>query len=207
MNKLDERFKWLARDKDGELWAFESKPYKNNVQWLTPMNDFTDMYRVAEISSKYSFIKFEDDEPTKIKYIKEIIGRIDLPQEESEKNKTETVNKPSHYIGVNGMEVEEVLENFLPKIKDGYVAHRVGSAIEYLLRHPEKNGDEDILKAKQNIEQIIKYGKRKELEPMQLQYENEMNDYLKTIVKTHFADRLAQSNKIATYYGGTNLND
>lgn len=42
---------------------------------------------------------------------------------------TNTVNKPSHYIGVNGMEVEEVLQNFLPKYKDPYVSHRVGSAI------------------------------------------------------------------------------
>ena len=67
------------------------------------------------------------------------------------------VNKPKHYIGVHGLEVETVLENFLPKITDGYVAHRIGSAIEYILRHPEKNGRQDLEKAKKNLEQVFSY--------------------------------------------------
>lgn len=67
------------------------------------------------------------------------------------------VNKPKHYIGVHGLEVETVLENFLPKITDGYVSHRIGSAIEYVLRHPEKNGRQDLEKAKKNLEQIFSY--------------------------------------------------
>lgn len=74
---------------------------------------------------------------------------------------TNTVNKPSHYIGVNGMEVEEVLQNFLPKINDGYTAHRLGSAVEYILRSSEKNGLEDLKKAKRNLEQVIYYEERK----------------------------------------------
>lgn len=71
--------------------------------------------------------------------------------------KPNMVDKPSHYIGINGLEVEEVLRNFIPKIKDPYVAHRVASAIEYLLRHPEKNGNQDIEKAGKNLDQALEY--------------------------------------------------
>ena len=72
-------------------------------------------------------------------------------------NSHDMVNKPKHYVGVQNLEVETVLENFLPKITDGYVAHRIGSAIEYILRHPEKNGRQDLEKAKKNLEQIFSY--------------------------------------------------
>lgn len=69
----------------------------------------------------------------------------------------DSVNSPSHYIGHNGIEVEQVNIGFLSKINDGYVGHRIGSAIEYLLRAGEKNGKEDIQKAKKNIEMVLDY--------------------------------------------------
>lgn len=69
----------------------------------------------------------------------------------------DTVYKPQHYVGEFGLEVEEVLENFIPRYQNAYVGHRVASAVEYLLRAPYKNGDEDIRKAGKNIEQIIEY--------------------------------------------------
>ena len=69
----------------------------------------------------------------------------------------ETVNKPHHYIGEQGLEVEEVLRNFLTRYKNSYEAHRIASAIEYLLRSPLKNGTEDLRKAKRNIEQVLEY--------------------------------------------------
>lgn len=67
------------------------------------------------------------------------------------------IDKPIHYIGEDGMEVEEVLANFIPRYDNGYVGHRIASAIEYLLRSPLKNGIEDIKKARKNLDQIIKY--------------------------------------------------
>lgn len=67
------------------------------------------------------------------------------------------IDKPSHYIGEQGLEVEEVLRNFLPRYENSYVAHRIGSAIEYLLRSPLKNGKQDLEKAKYNIEQALEY--------------------------------------------------
>ena len=67
------------------------------------------------------------------------------------------IDGPNHYIGENGLEVEEILQQFIVRYKDAYVAHRVASAIEYLLRAPLKNGNEDIRKARKNIDQVLEY--------------------------------------------------
>ena len=48
------------------------------------------------------------------------------------------VKNPGHYIGIKGLEVREVEENFLPKFQDGHLAHLAGAALEYLLRAPSK---------------------------------------------------------------------
>ena len=74
------------------------------------------------------------------------------------------IDKPSHYIGDLGLEVETVLMNFIPRYDDAYIAHRVSSAIEYLLRSPYKNGLEDIKKAHFNLGQAIKYAELKDSE-------------------------------------------
>lgn len=67
------------------------------------------------------------------------------------------VNKPNHYVGVDGLEVEDVLKNFIPRYEDAYVAHRAASATEYILRSPLKNGVEDLKKARKNLDQAIEY--------------------------------------------------
>lgn len=107
---------------------------------------------------------------------------------------TDKVNKPNHYVGLNGLEVEEVLQNFIPKYTDGYSAHRVSSAIEYLLRSPEKNKLEDLKKAKKNLEQVIQYEEGKQVEEPNVLYDflTELNDIGKYI---------------STYGAGTNEND
>lgn len=147
--KIDKKYKWLARDKDGKLFAYENKPTKLKIVWT----DVTlPEIRIEETDERFAFIRWEDELPTKISDIGNILA-IDS---------NDIISKPSHYIGINGLEVEQILAEFLPKIEDSYVAHRVGSAIEYLLRSSSKNGDEDIKKAGQNIEQIIKYKQGKQ---------------------------------------------
>lgn len=70
---------------------------------------------------------------------------------------TEKVNKPKHYIGDRGIEVNEVLIDFLPRYSDAFVAAKVADAIEYLLRAPFKNGVEDIAKAQRCLEVANEY--------------------------------------------------
>lgn len=92
--------------------------------------------------------------------VKEVpVTEIKTVEELVEKNLKEPVEhnavvKPSHYVGTNGLEVKQVLEEFV-KDKAGIVAHRWCSAVEYLLRAYEKNGKEDLEKAKMNIEWLI----------------------------------------------------
>lgn len=148
--KIDKEYKWLARDKDGGLYSFIDKPYKLKASWDT--KDLIDAKRIEETDERFDFIRWNDDNPIKISNIGNVLA-IDS---------NDIISKPSHYIGINGLEVEQILSEFLPKIEDSYVAHRVGSAIEYLLRSSSKNGDEDIKKAGQNIEQIIKYKQGKQ---------------------------------------------
>ena len=71
------------------------------------------------------------------------------------------VDKPKHYIGELGLEVELVLRNFLPRYEDSYEAHRVGSAIEYILRSPFKNKTQDIEKAIYNLQQLLDHQNEK----------------------------------------------
>lgn len=75
------------------------------------------------------------------------------------------VNKPSHYVGTNGMEVEQFLKEFMTKENDGYVAHRKASAIEYVIRafHKE-DGIEDINKAIKNLELILEHKNKVDFE-------------------------------------------
>lgn len=76
---------------------------------------------------------------------------------EAKDSPNDMINSPHHYIGDNGLEVEQILREFLPRIKDAYVAHRIGSAIEYILRSPLKNGVQDYQKAIKNLEQALEH--------------------------------------------------
>lgn len=94
----------------------------------------------------------------KIKEVKEVPEvEVKTVEEWVEKNlnkENNAVVKPSHYVGSNGLEVKQVLEEFV-KDKAGITAHRWCSAVEYLLRAYEKNGKQDLEKAKMNIEWLI----------------------------------------------------
>lgn len=63
----------------------------------------------------------------------------------------ETIKRPKHYIGDNGLEVNEVLAEFLNRYDNPLLAHYVANAIEYLLRAPSKNGANDVRKAHYNL--------------------------------------------------------
>ena len=82
----------------------------------------------------------------------EFIKSIDTKEEGND-----LIESPNHYTGEVGLEVEEVLRNFIPRYEDAYVAHRIASAIEYLLRSPLKNGTQDLEKARYNIGQALEH--------------------------------------------------
>ena len=65
----------------------------------------------------------------------------------------DNVNSPSHYQGINGLEVIEVHKNFLTEEElRGYYK---GNALKYLLRERKKNGLEDLKKARKHLDWLI----------------------------------------------------
>lgn len=162
---------WIARDADGRLVMFENKPQKGRESWLWLEKGNKEV--VTETDTYYSFVKWEDEEPTMItvgdyqeKQKRGMeMNANDYANELTELDETaleEAINDPDYHVDIDaeGMEIEDTLANFLPKIKDGYVSHRIGSAIEILLRHSDENGIEDLKMARKNMDQIISYLER-----------------------------------------------
>lgn len=67
------------------------------------------------------------------------------------------VNNHSHYRGVNGLEVFEVMDNFLPKYENAIDGYLVGNILKYVLRAPSKGKmNEDLRKAEKHLKMLIK---------------------------------------------------
>lgn len=66
----------------------------------------------------------------------------------------DSVNKPSHYM-LGDIEVKDIIAIVADKYHKGSVAHNVASALEYQMRAPEKNGLEDIKKARKCLDFAI----------------------------------------------------
>lgn len=64
------------------------------------------------------------------------------------------VNHPSHYQSTNGIEVIDVIEAFTEEL-NGIMAFDIGNVIKYVCRFNNKNGVEDLKKAKWYLEHAI----------------------------------------------------
>ena len=60
---LDGRYKYIARDKDRELCAYELKPRKISTCWDNANDIWTSLYIRYLEHVYFDFIKWEDDEP------------------------------------------------------------------------------------------------------------------------------------------------
>ena len=67
-----------------------------------------------------------------------------------------SVNHPDHYQSKTGMEVINVIEAFTDGL-NGVEAFDTGNAIKYICRWKNKNGVEDLEKARWYIEHLINY--------------------------------------------------
>lgn len=73
---------------------------------------------------------------------------------DSEQNTTDNVNHPDHYM-LGEHEVKDIVSLVADKYHKGSVAHNVASALEYQMRAPNKNGLEDIKKARKCLDVAI----------------------------------------------------
>lgn len=70
----------------------------------------------------------------------------------------DNVNSPNHYQGLEGLEVQTIFRNFIPKFEDAYVGGAVMNVVKYSLRSPRKgNLLEDLKKARKNLDFAIEY--------------------------------------------------
>lgn len=75
--------------------------------------------------------------------------------------KKETVNHPSHYQSVSGLEVIDVMKSFTEDLK-GIEAVDTAQIIKYICRWKKKNGLEDLKKAEWYLNHLIDFVKEKE---------------------------------------------
>ena len=63
LRNIDYRYKWVARDRDGEVWIYSDKPKKEDN--LCNWNTYCSFNKSLEIikNSLFTEIKWEDDEP------------------------------------------------------------------------------------------------------------------------------------------------
>lgn len=96
----------------------------------------------------------EDSEEPVIQRVEDIEQAIEQQRVYIEKLKHDPVNKLSHYM-LGDIEVKDIIAIVADKYHKGSVAHNVASALEYQMRAPEKNGLEDIKKARKCLDFAI----------------------------------------------------
>lgn len=78
-----------------------------------------------------------------------------------EKNPVDMVNHPPHYQSSSGLEVIDVIEAFTENLK-GAEATNTGNVIKYICRWKDKNGLEDLKKARWYLNRLIQTVEKKE---------------------------------------------
>lgn len=73
----------------------------------------------------------------------------------------DVVNHPDHYISDSGIETIDVIEAFTKDL-EGFEAYCTGNIIKYICRWKNKNGEEDLKKARWYINKLLSYNKAEE---------------------------------------------
>lgn len=134
---LDIKYRWIARDKDGDLYAYEEKPVKSSVDdtWFESEEHALGGIFIADRDNEYSSIKWEDNEPydrLSEKLSEKMIVNEDIQflkdlQEELNTQENDYQASPIFWV-VRQYEKRIIHEDFA----DGYVYfHNDGESIEF----------------------------------------------------------------------------
>lgn len=74
----------------------------------------------------------------------------------SETINNDPVNHPSHYISPTGLESIDVIKSFTEELQ-GFEAVATGNILKYMMRWKNKNGIQDLMKAKWYLNELILY--------------------------------------------------
>ena len=100
-------------------------------------------------AEKYKEIERKDE----LKELAKKITTTDILEPKETENK-DNINSPKHYVSESGIEVFEVQEAFIHELK-GMAASYWCNVVKYILRFQNKNGVEDLKKAKYYLEKLI----------------------------------------------------
>lgn len=150
MIDLENAIRYIVRLKDNSLMGCSSKPHRDSSEDEWNMDD-SDVAVPLEQHIEFETLQCDSLTPWVVASFEREFITIYMP------NNGDAIRHVKHYFGIFDLEVETVLQNFIPKFQDAYIGHRVASAVEYLLRSPEKNGIEDVKKAHRNLEQAVEH--------------------------------------------------
>lgn len=141
MKELPEWAKYVARDADGQLYAFETKPYKYNRKWQQSGIGIAKVD--ADVDVLFPNVEWSDEEPTEI--VNMMTNHIQAG---------DPVNHPSHY-NQGGIETLDLIKLYLtPEEYEGYLK---GNIIKYRERAQFKgNAEQDYAKAKFYYDEVSK---------------------------------------------------
>lgn len=140
-NNVPEWAKWLARNKNGDLWAHSDKPHKGKpIYWITTGEN---LVQIIETDDTYSYITWEDEEPTLIDY--------------SEPGTGPNMVKPAHYRTNMGKYIDLYDKWYHEHDLETFRAIMRSVAERYIIRYEFKNGIEDLNKGIYTLERLKEY--------------------------------------------------
>lgn len=89
-------------------------------------------------------------------------GKYAILDETTDKIMPDMVNHPPHYQSSSGLEVIDVIEAFTENLS-GAEATNTGNVIKYICRWKDKNGLEDLKKARWYLNRLIQTVEKKEV--------------------------------------------
>jgi hypothetical protein len=102
-----------------------------------------------EITNYGDFIK-------QIDRLRELQRINDINRYRWKNENNDMVNHPQHYKGIYGLEVIEVMRNFISKYQNAYVGAMICNVLKYILRAPSKGKQlEDLKKARKHLDFAI----------------------------------------------------
>ena len=143
---------WLAQDSDGEWYWFDCKPDGKEGVWAM----------TGDVVSKAGYTKvYRDWSSTLERRPNPATDPMTQEEEELMPNTPEQdmVNHPPHYQLREGYEVYDLRQDLAKKASEASVPHDQYSdwdrALEYALRCWQKNGVEDLKKARWYLDKLI----------------------------------------------------
>lgn len=146
--KAEKSYKWIARDRDGELYRYDNPPLKDG---LTDSWSGENPYPFNDDEGHFDYLKWTDKEPLRIE-VTEVNTNIVKEHFKGLSYKPNSATQPSHYHTGSIDPIAFGEENFSQEEMKGF--YRM-NAIKYISRYDKKGTPmEDLEKAEFYIRKL-----------------------------------------------------